>query len=211
MTGTLALNLTSSNLNLLNLADSSYALNCVTFEDNPVAHSISVTFNGSTYSFAKKLENIAGISFGCFLLNGSEVLSPIVFSGESTLLAGSGKIEFDLSYNENSGSAEAIINESTSTAFDPDRINDAISNAGSTSTDLSGFGGSYKLTCVDEVGLDCDQASIPASAFFSPFTIGAKKKVALWQSKAKRDQCMKSGGSEKPPISSCKLAKMYQI
>jgi hypothetical protein len=204
VSGTLAVTSPGS-LSGLSLVSNSYSLNCVTFEDNPTAYSVAVVADGDNFSFSDKLENIAGISFGCFLLQGSEVLSPIVFSGESSLIAGSGKLEFDLAYNETSGSADAVINESTSSALDPEKVASAVEESGAVATDLTDFGGSYKFNCEAEAGMTCDPASIPSMAYFSPFTIGAKKKVAVWESKAKRDQCISGAATEKDPSFNMKI------
>jgi hypothetical protein len=202
VTGTLVLsNLTGDGLYLSDSnAGGSYALNCVTFDSQPSASNISVTsINSGKFSFGKTLSGFAGVSFGCFLLEDENILSPIVFSGRTSILAGAGKIDFDLSYNGSSGSAAAIVNETTSTALAPEKVNSAIEAKGATRTDMSAFGGTYSFSCEQEDGLPCREDDIPDQVYFSSFTNVATQHVAVWESKEKRDLCMINGGTEKEP------------
>ena len=199
VTGTLVLSNLKSNSLALN-SSNDYALNCVTFNSAPSASKIDVSAvaNGR-FSFGKTLGGFAGVSFGCFLLESENILSPIIFSGSSSILSGAGKIDFDLSYNSASGSAAAIVNEKTSTALSPEKISSALEVTGAVRTDMSNFSGTYKFSCEQEDGITCNESDIPQQAYFSTFTNLATQHVAVWKSKQTRDLCMINGGTEKEP------------
>lgn len=197
----------TSTLTSFSLNADSYSLNCVTFAENPQSFSIAVALDDDgNYSFNDTLTDTAGQSFGCFLLKNQQMLSPIVFGSESSLVAGAGKIEVDLTYNESTGSAQATIDETASTALDPEKVAAAMEAAGSTTTDLSTFGGTYKFTCdTTEDGLPCDASEIPSQAYFSQFSVGTNKKVAIWESAEKRNQCVPTGYTEASPNFNMKI------
>jgi hypothetical protein len=187
----------------LSLASEDYSLFCVTFENEPIGFSVATENDGTQYSFNQTLPDAAGRPFGCFLRKAGVTKSTVEFSGGSTMLAGGGELVFDINYDPDTQLSTARVDVSKSSALYPEAVAAAKTDRGAIATSLGDLTGRYNVTCDadPERGLSCEQLgkSLPTSLYIGQFESGYQNKIAVWDSQAKRNQCVPASASEANP------------
>lgn len=185
------------------LAASSYDIYCVTFEETPKACKATVTDNKFVKECSADGEELAGKSFGCFLRQDNVTLGSVAFDigateNESSMALAAGKFIFNVSLSSD-GTVTAVVDteNAENTAY---AKKDTVSGD---KTTLASLTGEWELSCLEDDG-KCfgdegeKKLTKDEGIYINDFTVGEKRKVAIWENKAARDRCIVSDNEALP-------------